>query len=561
MSKDSLLHQFSSSIDHIDLPERFTFPFYYTPHKLAVLACEELQVHIEKESLQWTHNFGLDPSQDGLIIGKMFGVLVVKDANGKLGYLAAFSGKLNNSNFIEGFVPPIYDTLDTSGFYKIGEQELNELNKKIEILESNPVIHDLRDQQDRMEKRAEAAIKEIRAFNKSEKTRRKSLREEKNNCLTEEEYLLFDETLKKESIRQSYRLKDAIRFWEKELQCIKDKISDLQDEIDQLKENRKQKSNFLQSELHKQYVFFNGQGKKENLINIFDEYSGDFPPAGTGECAAPKLLQYAYMHECTPITMAEFWWGASPKSEIRKHKNYYPACRGKCEPVLGYMLEGITTDPNPMMKNTSAGAKIEIIFEDDYMLAINKPPEMLSVRGKNVTDSVQERMRKAYPHVDGPMIVHRLDMSTSGIMLLAKSMEVYKNLQQQFIKRSIKKRYVAMLDGEIDQQSGTIDLPLRVDLNDRPRQLVCFEHGKSALTKWEKIGVKKGKTRVYFYPHTGRTHQLRVHAAHVNGLEAPIVGDDLYGVKSNRLHLHAEQIIFKHPVSNDEMCLNVSPDF
>jgi tRNA pseudouridine32 synthase/23S rRNA pseudouridine746 synthase len=259
--------------------------------------------------------------------------------------------------------------------------------------------------------------------------------------------------------------------------------------------------------------------------------------------------------------MAEFWWGQSPKSEIRKHRQFYPACKSKCEPILmTHMLKGLQIDANPFEDNPT-GKEIEVVYEDEVLLVINKPAEFLSVPGKKITDSVYQRIKEKYPEATGPLVVHRLDMSTSGLMLIAKDEATYVKLQSQFIKRTISKRYVALLDGVLHDNEGSIDLPLRVDLEDRPRQLVCFDHGKPAQTNWKKIKIINNQTLVYFYPITGRTHQLRVHASHELGLKTPIIGDDLYGTKSNRLHLHAEQLIFIHPLSNKEICFHCEAEF
>jgi tRNA pseudouridine32 synthase/23S rRNA pseudouridine746 synthase len=273
------------------------------------------------------------------------------------------------------------------------------------------------------------------------------------------------------------------------------------------------------------------------------------PPAASGECAAPKLFQYAYECGLKPIAMAEFWWGASPKSEVRKHKQFYPSCRSKCEPILGHMMKGLDVENNPILEVKSHNQPLEIVYEDDYLLLVNKPHDFLSVPGKTTLDSVYTKMKQYLPNAKGPLLVHRLDMSTSGLLLVAKNERTYKKLQKQFIERSVKKRYVAVLDGEISKKEGIIDLPLRVDLDNRPQQLVCYEHGKPAKTKYEEVDVVAGKTRIHFYPISGRTHQLRVHAAHVDGLNTPIIGDDLYGVKGERLYLHAAQLTFIHPVT------------
>ena len=225
------------------------------------------------------------------------------------------------------------------------------------------------------------------------------------------------------------------------------------------------------------------------------------------------------------------------------------------------MLEGIPMDENLLIKSLSREKVIEIIYEDDVLLVINKPAELLSVPGKEIKDAVYTRMKEKYPNATGPLIVHRLDMSTSGLLLLTKTKEANKVLQSQFIKRTVKKRYIALLDGDLREDKGKIKLPLRLDIDDRPKQLVCYEAGKNAETIWEVIERKNNKTRVYFYPITGRTHQLRIHAAHKNGLNSPIIGDDLYGKKQDRLYLHAEYIQFSHPVSNKKISFRVAPSF
>jgi tRNA pseudouridine32 synthase/23S rRNA pseudouridine746 synthase len=304
----------------------------------------------------------------------------------------------------------------------------------------------------------------------------------------------------------------------------------------------------------------NQQKELKNLLAIFNDPAIK-PPAGSGECAAPKLLQYAFANHLKPIAMAEFWWGISPSAAVRQHKNYYPACQGRCKPILTHMLEGTAMDANLLLENLSEKQVLEIIYEDDVLIVVNKPAEFLSVPGKDIKDSVYTRIKEKYPAATGPLIVHRLDMSTSGILLLTKTKEANKVLQHQFINRTIKKRYVALLDGSLAENSGKINLPLRVDLDDRPKQLVDFTHGKPAETNWKTIYKENGKTRVHFYPITGRTHQLRMHAAHKDGLNTPIVGDDLYGTKENRLHLHAEFIEFLHPTTAKKMSFTVAAAF
>ncbi|MCZ8091178.1 pseudouridine synthase [Flavobacterium sp.] len=542
---DLCFHSFQTNITKIPLPEKFTFPFYYEPHKLSIIAANELQNYLKTQT-DFEHNFGLDEKQKGLEIGKMFGVLVVQNQNGELGHLWAFSGKLAESNHHPKFVPTVYDMLDDNGYFKKEEVILNQYNAEIEALEQN---HHYLSAIQHLEQTKLQAEKEISTQKEKIKLGKK-LRAEKRKTATPSEIEQFN----KESQDEGILLKKMTQYWNYKLEDAKQNLEQFTNKINQLKEERKEKSAALQQQLFTEYAFLNKDKQLKSLAEIFN---GN-PPAGSGECAAPKLLHYAFQHNLKPIAMAEFWWGKSPKSEVRKHKQFYPACMGKCEPILKHMLNGIETDKNPFEINPADGKELEIVFEDEHIIAVNKPAEFLSVPGKKITDSVQTRIQSKYPNT---MIVHRLDMSTSGIILIGKNFESYKNLQAQFIKRKVKKRYVAMLDGIVTANEGKIELPLRVDLDNRPNQIVCFEHGKPAKTEWKTIEIRNNQTLVHFYPITGRTHQLRVHAAHHLGLNCPIVGDDLYGTKANRLHLHAESITFIHPFSKEEMTIQVEIDF
>jgi tRNA pseudouridine32 synthase/23S rRNA pseudouridine746 synthase len=547
---------FKTNISGISLPEKFTFPFYYEPHELSIIASTELQAYLEKQT-DFEHNFGLNEHQEGLVIGKMFGVLVCQNQDGEIGYLWAFSGKLAGENHHSYFVPTIFDMLHKDGFFRKEEEVLNAINRQIEILEHSDELQNKSIQLEVTKKEAATDIQ-------SQKDKIKKLkieRDEKRNSfenLSSAEIEKLEVELSEESKKESILLKKMTKYWNFQLENAQNEVNLLLNKINQLKEERKQKSGALQQKLFAEYSFLNQYVERKSIGEIFNNN----PPAGAGECAAPKLLHYAFEHNLKPIAMAEFWWGQSPKSEIRKHKQFYPACKSKCEPILlSHMLKGIDMESNPFQENPAEGKDIEIVYEDEFLAIINKPAEFLSVPGKIISDSVYQRVKNLYPNATGPLIVHRLDMSTSGLMLVAKDEETYVKLQSQFIKRTIKKRYVALLEGILDEKEGWVDLPLRVDLDDRPRQLVCYEHGKSAQTKWEVIETKNNQTLVYFYPITGRTHQLRVHASHGLGLNSPIVGDDLYGKKGDRLHLHAEQITFIHPISKEEMTFTKEADF
>ena len=558
-SVPACFNEFRSSIKGLPTDQPFDYPFYYTPSKLAQIAAEELQELLRKED-GLSHNFGLDRDQDGLIIGKMFGVLVVKNKDGKVGYLMAFSGKLAGKNHHPNFVPPVYDMLEEDGFFLKEIEQLNEFNRKIKLLESNPSYISLLKQQDQLLSDSHEVLTDIRNKISIAKASRKTIRQ---NFIQEEEIdqntLL--ESLRKESIAEQSFYKNQRAHWKLQQDKLEIEIAPMLNEINSLKLHRKNQSSELQQQLFDNYIFLNNLGKQKNIGEIFSDTYTQKPPSAAGECAAPKLLQYAFLHGLHPITIAEFWWGQSPKSEIRVHGQYYPACRGKCGPILAHMLEGIEVAENPMLQNPGEGKTLEIVYQDEYLLVINKPAEFLAVPGIHIKDSVAERMKMQFPNASGPLVVHRLDMSTSGLMLIALTSEVYIDLQKQFIDRKIQKEYEALLDGTLSQDKGQIKLPLRLDIDDRPRQLVCFKHGKSALTHWEVIERKDGRTRVIFKPITGRTHQLRVHAAHSLGLNAPIIGDDLYGKIDNRLHLHAARIIFSHPVSKEIMDIKLKATF
>ena len=556
----SYFQYFKQPITTYELPKKFDYPFYYEPTEIAKQACKEVQEYLENQT-DFEHNFGLENDLSSTPIGKMFGVLIVRNKKNEVGYLAAVSGKLANSNQHKIFVPPVFDMLNKNGFFLEQEERLNEINHILESIEDDQNYLQLKEDFLQSEINSKLKIEEGKQLLKSNKKDRKSQRETISSTLSEEEIQFFEEDLVKQSLRDKYEFRVLSEKLDAEKQLLLNKINVFENEISSLKEERKTKSNSLQNQLFNQYQFLNKFKQEKGLLEIFSNTVFQQPPAAAGECAAPKLLQYAFQNDLEPICMAEFWWGDSPKSEVRKHGQFYPACTGKCEPILGHMLQGIELNENLLLKQNSTVEELEILYQDDDLVVINKPEEFLSVPGIDIKDSVYLRIKHQFPLATGPIIVHRLDMSTSGILVLALNKESHKLLQQQFIKRKVHKRYIALLDGNIEHDNGFIDLPLRVDLDDRPRQMVCYEHGKTAQTKYEVITRKDNKTLVYFYPITGRTHQLRMHASHRLGLNAPIIGDDLYGKKANRLHLHAESLEFTHPKTKELMKFQVEPNF
>jgi len=564
-----MIHFFKKPVSYLALPEKFTYPFHYTPHPLCVLAAEEVKAYIASRK-EW---------QEELASGKMFGVLIVQTDNGitnneenQIGYLAAFSGNLAGKNLHPYFVPPVYDLLQPEGFFKIEEEQISAINIRIRELENSSSYLGSKEKWKIETEQAKAVLNQAKAELKMAKEARE-IRRQSSPELSEEEQA----SLIRESQYQKAEYKRLEKEWKKRLEELETEVRHFDIEIERLKTERKERSAALQRKLFEQFRMLNAQGEVKDLYTIFEQTVQKVPPAGAGECALPKLLQYAYLHQLKPLAMAEFWWGDSPKNEIRHHGYYYPSCKGKCEPILQHMLQGLEVDENPLLNPVHEEEELEIVFEDEWLLVVNKPAGMLSVPGKaEDRDSVYHRLKKKYPEATGPMIVHRLDMATSGLLLVAKTKKVHQDLQAQFANRSIKKRYVAVLDGIVlSERTGRIELPLCLNPLDRPRQIVSKEYGKEAITEYKiisesekiideserSINEPRKYTRIVFYPLTGRTHQLRVHAAHPEGLGCPILGDELYGKKADRLYLHAEYIEFRHPIYGDIFRIQKKADF
>ena len=527
----------------IEPPSQLNNPFNYEPHPLCLLAAEEVKKYVR------AHADLLADAEKG----EMFGVLIVKptlnpsrregdlitsnsNPSGGLGvgFLAAYAGLLAGRNDWDWFVPPIFDAQQPDGRFKQTEAKISALNKEIEALQAplNP---------------PEGGKVPSNLSSESESS---PLRGDRGGLLS-------------------------------------------------LKHQRKQMSNDLLLWLFEQYNLINFKGEVRNVVDIWRDYHNSpkllrkfpLPPGGTGECCAPKLFQYAFQHGLKPLAIAEFWWGESPKREIRHHFQFYPACNGKCKPILTWQLahplpsrrEG-GSPPQPSRRE-GAGVYVQTLFVDDQIAVVVKPEGLLSVPGNTGEISLYDIMLQRFPNATGPMMVHRLDQATSGIIVVAKTEYAYKQLQRQFEQREVKKRYVAMVQptlnpsrregentSEADKNSlpsgragvgcrGTISLPLAPDYLDRPRQVVDYDEGKPAVTDYEFIDQEGPYYRVLLTPHTGRTHQLRVHCAHKDGLGMPIVGDDLYGFHSDRLYLHAEYLSFTHPLTGEIMEFQKAPDF
>ncbi len=519
-------------------PQRFTYPFNYTPHPLCIKAVQQLREYIGSV-VEW---------KEETEKGKMFGVLVVRDANGSIGFLAAYSGLLAGRNDLPYFVPPVYDSQQPDGYFKTHEREISAINDEIKTLQNNEELISLRHRLSDAEKKAEKEIAEFKALMAASKDRRDELRKGSEPLSDDIEAEMI-----RESQYQKAELKRIRKRNQETIDEIKKSVEDKETAISHLKKKRKTLSDSLQHWLFRQYDMLNAKGEHRNLCRIFADTPQGVPPSGAGDCCAPKLLQYAYKNNLSPLCMAEFWWGQSPKREIRHHLHFYPACRSKCKPILGFMLQGLDVDPDPHDSGNSSMA-LTIKYEDEDIVVVSKPSGMLSMPGLVERECVADVLKKELG--DGYyMPAHRLDMDTSGLLVVARNEESLRRLHEQFAAREVQKRYTAVLDGTADIPChGFIRLPLSADENDRPRQVVDREGGKAAVTEYTVERTDNEKTYIKLIPHTGRTHQLRVHCAHADGLAMPISGDRLYGHPSgNRLMLHAEYLSFRHPTTGKRL--------
>ena len=526
------------------LPQRFTCPYCYEPHPLALMAVEQVQRYVATRD-DWAEELGA---------GKMLGVLVAQDAQGRLGFLAAFSGNLAGSVHHDYFVPPVYDLLDPQGEFKLGEAEITAINHEVERLKHSPELAAMLKRESDAKRQMADEVSAFKAMMAQHKLTRDQRRQDPGISTDELEVLLNQSRFEKAELRRIRQRQEA------QLSQITEEIVDYNRHIDELKSRRKAMSEALQERIFRLFVVSNALGERRDLVEVFRPL-GTLPPAGAGECCAPRLLNFAYNNGLRPVCMAEFWWGASPVGEVRHHGHFYPACRSKCKPILDFMLQGLDVEENALGQPLDSDMALDVVLDDQWLTVLNKPSGMLTVPGKLLEDSLLTRFQAAHPEAVGPIVVHRLDQETSGLVIFAKDKATHKSLQQQFENHSIKKRYVALLDGLVERDEGVIALPLLPDIEDRPRQRVDNEHGKPAVTRYQVLERSGGRTRVAFEPLTGRTHQLRVHASHPLGLNCPIVGDRLYGTAATRLMLHAERITFTHPATGQPITLDCPPDF
>lgn len=509
------------------LPEQFTYPFCYQPHPLCVMAAQEVQAYLKTQK-QWAQE---------LKAGKMFGVLVVAKRNNslplrvevgeKVSFLAAFSGTLDGKTCHPYFVPPVFDLMEPGCYFQQEQAVISSINAKIASLQAQVKESPLR-------KEMQQELDTYRAKMQQQKEERHRLRAE----LSADELAAKESELIRQSQFQKAQLKRLQQEWKRRVDADEAPMCELQQQINQLQQERHERSIALQQWLFQQFSFLNAKGQSKNLTELFDVT----PPSGAGECCAPRLLQAAYKAGLQPLCMAEFWVGDSPRDELRQEGHFYPACNSRCKPILGHMLQGLKVEDNPLLYQEAQ--KLEVVYHDEQMAIVVKPHGMLSVPGKEGLPSVQSIVREMFPQATGPMIVHRLDMDTCGLMVIALTDEMYHKLQEDFRYHRIRKTYRALLEKELPVgQQGEIRLPLRPDVMDRPRQMVDYQHGKTAVTTYKVLDNVEGHALVELQPHTGRTHQLRVHCAHPEGLNNPIVGDRLYGTPSEHLCLQAYKLV------------------
>lgn len=555
---DKCFHRLPTGNEKVAMGKAKVFPnpFYYEPSPLARCAVTLLQ-----QSLPMLKE------------GKMFGVLIV-EYEGKLGYLQAYSGQLEGVS-TEGFVPLVFDYLHPNGYFKTHEAEITALNHEIEVLKQSDDYEKAIKKIANLKVEAQQVVAEAQQKMVIAKRLRDKRRKEK---------AIVSDNEQREMIRESQYMKAELHRTKKRyaalLEAAEAEVEAYNRKIAELKSARKRKSDQLQRWLFSQFIFQNARGERKDLLSIFRNYyllhspksvlathfatMGEqitlFPPSGTGECCEPKLLQYAFTHGMRPVEMAMFWWGEPPKTEIRQHGQFYPACNGKCKPLLTWMLKGMNVAANALEVETKQS--IDIVYEDRDLAVIAKPSGMLTVPGRSKQQSVEAILRQRWGYEETtPIIVHRLDMATSGLLVVARNKEAHKHLQAQFKAKMVRKRYIALLDATLLNRvglskEGTISLPLCADELDRPRQIVDKNKGKTAITHYKIIGKiplrdshYSEAVKVELRPVTGRTHQLRVHCAHSEGLSCPILGDTLYGKRADRLYLHAEYLAFTHPTT------------
>ncbi|WP_233591560.1 RluA family pseudouridine synthase [Corallococcus sp. AB011P] len=530
------------------------------PHALARRAAEALQATLREGFIAPGLPSSILQGPDG---GKMFGVLVVRQPDGTLGVLRAFSAMLAGRWDVPGFVPPVFDREARARVEPVADATVKALLARAEAWSTSEELRRLREDDDARQSREATEREAMRLRHDARRRQRHERRADilAMSAITETERTQALHALDQESRGDKAEKRRWDAAQEEARRLLAPARAKAERRVRALDRLRRIVSRGFMKQFHDTYAITNARGESRPLRSL---YGGAEPPSGAGDCAGAKLLAHAFAHGLQPVALAEFWWGTPPASGGRIQGAFYPACRDKCGPLLPFMLEGLEVSaPRVFVPPPAPTPDLSIVFEDAWLVVIDKPCGLLSVPGRDASllDSVLTRLRARYPNATGPLLAHRLDLDTSGLLVAALDSRTHTSLQRQFLHRDVAKRYVALIDGPVHGDAGTITLPLRVDLDDRPRQMVDPIHGKPAVTDWEVLHRAASHTRVAFHPRTGRTHQLRVHAAHPQGLGAPIVGDPLYGHAGLRLHLHAETLSFVHPATGQRVSFTRAAPF
>lgn len=558
----------SRRLECYGIPDKFNNPFRYSPCQAVIRAAANL-----------VQNISSSATLSSLFAeGKMLGVLIVENIYGDVGFLCGFSGNAGGQNQIATFVPPIYDLLQPDGHYRTIEKEISAINSEIASITSSEEYISLSAHLEHTTTEADTILAEARAKMAEARQQRESIR---HIIETDGNIIKSADELVKESQHEKAEYKRLKKSLEAKIDSIKEQKQNIDKRLAGLRNKRKTMSDTLQKWIFRQYIIHNAAGESTTLLELFAS-EGIVPPGGTGECAAPKLLEYAYRNNYKPLAMGEFWFGNSPDTAVRTHGHFYPSCTSKCGPLLSYMLKGLEiSDCEERYTDTP-----KIIYIDGHIAVADKPSGMPSVPGliqkQPLSEWIEKQTgRKTYP-------VHRLDMDTSGIIVYALDQETAVELQRQFENRTVNKEYYARLcpagksaHKELNKgTTGCIDLPLNADYDERPRQKADLKNGKAALTEYYVVSEDNdGTTGIIFRPYTGRTHQLRVHSAHTSGLGRPIMGDLLYGahcvtypsifagktsepeIAYPHLHLHSRSITFIHPKTGETVTFTSEPPF
>lgn len=474
--------------------------------------------------------------------GKMFGVLVVAAADGSVGFLRAFSGTFAGRWDLPGWAPPVFDRAARAAVEVPGEAAVKALHARARDFATGGELAAARADHAALVARLAEERAALRRRHLGSRAARRSRREGGLDEAALEALAQASRQDKAERRRLDAAQAELLAASTRAL-AARERRRGALERLHRIASRR------LMREIHDAYRLRNGRGEAVSLRAL---YAPGEPPAGAADCAAPKLLACALASGMRPLALAEFWWGAPPPAGARVSGEFYRACREKCAPLLPFLLRGLDVAPvrgfaAPQLRAVA----LPVVHADDRLVVVDKPAGLRSVPGHGgaADDSVLQRLRERFPAATGPLLVHRLDLDTSGLLVATLDAAANAHVQKQFERRTVEKRYIAWVEAELEADGGTIDLPVRLDVNDRPRQVHDPVRGRSAVTDWEVLERRGGRTRVAFFPRTGRTHQLRVHAAHPLGLGAAIVGDRLYGRGGPRLLLHAESITLRHPAT------------